>query len=167
VELNRCFAAWVETVYHPRVHSETGVSPLDRLAAAVPPRPPNPGELHQAFLWCEHRTVSKTATVALHGNAYAVDAALVGRRVELLFDPFDLTRISVRFQGRPMGDGVPHQLRRHTHPQARPEPAEPTRAPTGIDYLALVEAGHAAELACRIDHAALGGADQTDREPPR
>jgi putative transposase len=168
VELNRCFAGWVETVYHARVHSETGASPLARLAAAVPPRLPGPGELHQAFLWCEHRTVTKTATVALHGNAYAVDAALVGRRVELLFDPFDLTRIQVRFQGRSMGDGVAHQLRRHTHPQARPEPAEPARRPTGIDYLALVEARHAAELAGRIDYAALGGADQrTDREPPR
>jgi hypothetical protein len=31
--------------------------------------------------------VAKTATVGLHGNTYEVDAALVGRRVELVFDP--------------------------------------------------------------------------------
>jgi putative transposase len=80
-ELNRLFAAWVETVYHVRVHSETGATPLARLAAADPPRPPTPAELHEAFLWCAHRTVAKTATVALHGNSYSVDAALVGRRV--------------------------------------------------------------------------------------
>jgi hypothetical protein len=66
-----------------------------------------------------------------------------------------------------MGDGVPHQLRRHTHPQARPEPAEPARAPTGIDYLALVEARHAAELAHRIDYAALAGAERPDTDPSR
>ena len=157
-ELNRCFAAWVETVYHARVHSETGATPLARLAAAQPPRLPIPAELHEAFLWCEHRTVSKTATVALHGNSYAVDAALVGRKVQLQFDPFDLTRVHVSYQGRPMGDGVPHQIRRHTHPQARPDPAEPPRPPTGIDYLTLVEAAHAAALARRIDYAALATA---------
>lgn len=170
VELNRCFAAWVETVYHVRVHTETRVTPLARLAAADPPRLPAPAELHEAFLWCEHRTVTKTATVALHGNSYAVDAALVGRKVTCLFDPFDLTRLHVYYQGRPMGDGVPQQIRRHTHPQARPDPAEPARPPSGIDYLALIEAAHAAELARRIDYATLTdpapGADTTGPVEP-
>jgi hypothetical protein len=29
-EMNRLFTAWVETVYHRRVHSETGSAPLPR-----------------------------------------------------------------------------------------------------------------------------------------
>jgi putative transposase len=161
-ELNRLFAAWVETVYHARVHSETGAAPLARLAAADPPRLPSPAELHEAFLWCAHRTVTKTATVTLHGNSYGVDAALVGRRVELQFDPFDLSRVHVSYQGRAMGDAVPAEIRRHAHPQARPEPAESSLPPTGIDYLALVEAAHATELARRIDYAALSGAGPDD-----
>ena len=37
-ELNRLFAAWVETVYHRRVHSETGETPLERLARRRPHR---------------------------------------------------------------------------------------------------------------------------------
>ena len=57
----------------------------------------------EAFLWSQERTVTKTATVSLHGNQYEVDAALVGRKVELVFDPFDLTRIEVRYQHRPFG----------------------------------------------------------------
>ena len=40
--------------------------------------------------------MTKTATVSLHGNSYEVDPALVRRKVELVFDPFDLTRIEVR-----------------------------------------------------------------------
>ena len=44
----------------------------------------------------EWRTVTKTATVGLHGNIYEVDAALIGRKVELVFDPFDLCDIQVR-----------------------------------------------------------------------
>lgn len=146
VEMNRLFAAWVETVYHRRVHSETKATPLQRFVASGPFAIPTPAQLHEAFLWSEQRTVTKTATVALHGNAFEVDAALVGRRVECVFDPFDLTSIEIRYQGRPMGAGVPRVIGRHTHPMARPEKAmvPPT---TGIDYLALLADRHAAELA--------------------
>jgi putative transposase len=38
-------------------------------------------------LWSEHRSVTKVATVSLHSNTYEVDPALVGRKVELVFDP--------------------------------------------------------------------------------
>ena len=76
--LNRLFTAWVETVYHRRRHTETGEAPIDRLLAAGPPTLPTPAALHEAFLWSETRTVTKTATISLHGNAFEVDAALVG-----------------------------------------------------------------------------------------
>ena len=155
VELNRLFTAWVETVYHRRPHSETGQPPLQRWLAAGPPSLPTPEQLHEAFLWSAHRTVTKTATCSLHGNIYQVDAALVGRKVELVFDPFDLTRIEVRYQGRSMGQAVPHRIGRHVHAKARPDATPPPAAPTGIDYLRLVEARHTAELADRLRYADL------------
>jgi putative transposase len=95
-ELNRLFSAWLEVVYHRRTHTETGMSPLERFDAAGAPQLPTPALLREAFLWGQERTVTKTATVSLHGNRYEVDAALAGRKVELIFDPFDLTRIEVR-----------------------------------------------------------------------
>jgi putative transposase len=153
--LNELFTAWVETVYHQRVHSETGQTPLARFTAADPPGLPTPAQLHEAFLWSEHRLVAKTATVSLHGNTYEVDAALVGRRVELVFDPFDLSELSVRYQGRDMGTAVGHQIGRHVHPAARPE-AGPVQAPvTGIDYLGLVRDRHTAALTERVNYAGL------------
>jgi len=136
-ELNRLFAAWVEVDYHRRVHSETKTAPLQRFLAGGPPKLPAPGLLREAFLWSEQRTVTKTATVSLHGNHYEVDAALVGRRCELIFDPFDLTRIEVRYQGRAMGLAVPVRIGRHVHPQAKREPDPPATA-TGIDFLGLL-----------------------------
>lgn len=154
-ELNRLFAAWVETVYHRRAHSETHQAPLDRLGAGPPPRLPGPEALHEAFLWSEHRTVTKTATVSLHGNTFEVDAALVGQRVEVVFDPFAMDRVEVRFQGRPMGAGVPHRISRHAHPKARPDAAPPPAPASGIDYLGLVAARHEAELAKAINYAQL------------
>jgi len=146
VEMNRLFAAWVETAYHQRVHSETKATPLARFVAGGPFAIPTPAQLHEAFLWSETRTVTKTATVSLHANTFEVDAVLVGRRVECVFDPFDLTAIEIRYQGRSMGAGVARVIGRHTHPMARAD-TPPAPAATGIDYLALLADRHATELA--------------------
>jgi len=85
----------------------------------------------------------------------------VGARIELLFDPFDLSEIEVRYQGRAMGRAVPRRIGRHTHPQARPE-AAPEPRPSGIDYLGLVAARVAAEERARIAYAAVAGDDRHD-----
>ena len=158
-ELNRLFSAWLEVVYHRRVHTETGQTPLERFDAAGAPKLPTPALLSEAFLWSVERIVTKTATVSLHGNSYEVDAALVGRKVELIFDPFDLTRIEVRYQHRPFGLAVPLVIGRHTHPQAQRElPSPPTG--TGIDYLKLLAEQRDAELGGhRIDYSALAKPD--------
>jgi putative transposase len=163
-ELNRLFSAWLEVVYHRRVHSETGQTPLERFDAAGAPTLPTPALLREAFLWSVERTVTKTATVSLHGNQYEVDPALVGRKVELVFDPFDLTRIEVRYQHRPFGLAIPLQIGRHTHPQAEREVPPPTA--TGIDYLKLLADRRDAELGGqRIDYASLtNGADSDSRD---
>ncbi len=152
-ELNTLFAAWVEVVYHRRVHTETRATPLERFASAAPPALPSPALLREAFLWSETRMVTKTAMVSLFGNSFEVDAALVGRRAQLVFDAFDLTDIEVRFEGRAMGKAVPVRISRHTHPKARPD-AAPAPVPTGIDYLSLLAAHRDAELTGRrIDYA--------------
>src|SRR3954451_2832466 len=167
VELNRLFAAWVETAYHRRVHTETGPTPLERFTAAGPPVLPSPELLHEAFLWSEQRTVTKTATVSLHGNVFEVDASLVGRKVDVVFDPFDLTTVEVRWQGRPMGRGVPQATARHTHPKARPEAAPPP-ATTGLDSLGLLAEQHERRLADQarpIDYSALTASPDEIAEP--
>jgi putative transposase len=154
--LNELFTAWVESVYHRRPHTETGQRPLERFLAPGAPVPPDADLLREAFLWSEKRTVTKTATVSLHGNTYQVDPALVGCRVELVFDPFDLTDLAVRYCDRPVGSAVPHRIGRHVHPAARPD--SPQQAPppeTGIDYLDLVRARHTAELTETVSYAAL------------
>ena len=156
--LNELFTAWVETVYHQRVHSETQQAPLDRFTAGVaagPPVLPSPATLAEAFLWSERRLVAKTATVSLHGNTYEVDAALVGRRVELVFDPFDLSQLSVRYQDRDMGTAVPHRIGSHVHPAAKPQPSSGPGPVTGIDYLGLVRDRHTAVLSERVNYAGL------------
>jgi len=153
LELNALFTAWVESVYHHQIHSETGQTPLTRWhdgwqAAGHGPVMPATDALTEAFLWSVLRTVTKTATVSLHGNTYQVEAALAGRKVELVFCPFNLEVIEVRHGEKSFGHAVPHVITRHTHPKARPETPEPPPVPaTEIAYLQLVADAHHAQVA--------------------
>jgi putative transposase len=154
-ELGRTFQAWVESVYHRRVHSETGQAPLERFLAAGAPTVPSEGSLREAFGWSEVRTVSRTGTVGMHGNSYEVDPGLAGRRVELVFDPLELADVEVRADGHHAGLAVPLRIKRHVHPRAQP-PAQPP-ASTGIDYLGLIRQRRERELKARIDYRHLPG----------
>ncbi|MGH9181848.1 MAG: DDE-type integrase/transposase/recombinase, partial [Acidimicrobiales bacterium] len=89
-ELNDRFEAWAEQVANRRVHAETSQIPVERWEAGGPPRAAEPARLREAFLWVASRRVTKTATVSLEANQYSVDPALVGRRVELRYNPADL-----------------------------------------------------------------------------
>jgi len=149
--------AWVEPVYPRQVHSETGHTPLARWTAGGPFGLPTPDALAEAFLWEEHRTVTKTALVSLQGNTYQVDPLLVGRRVELVFDPFDLSTIAVRLRGIPAGTAIPHRIGRHSHVKARPENPPQAPTPTGIDYARLIDHAHQAQLGEGVNYAALAG----------
>jgi len=140
-ELNDLFGAWAQTVANRRVHKETNETPLARFEAGGPHRAAGPEKVAEAFRWSATRKVTKTATVPLEGNAYAVDPSLVGRRVELRYDPEDLSVLDVYVDGHPAGRAVSFVTARHVHravPQAkRPEPID-----TGIDYLHLVAKAH-------------------------
>jgi len=169
LELNRLLTAWIETEYHRRTHSETGQSPLDRWDAGWSrlgrtPAMPTAPDLTEAFLWSEYRTVTKTATVSLHGNIYQVDGALVRRKVELVFSPFDMETVEVRYQNKGLGKALPYNITRHVHPKARAETPEPAVVPaTGIDYLELTAQTHHEQIRAdrRIGYDALFG----DRHP--
>jgi len=163
-ELNRLFTAWVESVYHARTHSETAMAPLARWMTGAPYPVPAPADLAEAFRWSDYRTVSKTALISLYGNRYQVDPSLVGQRVELVFDPFDLTFLRVRLSGTDVGTATPFQINRHSHPKARPEvPAEEPKPTTGIDYLGLLDAVHTAEIAEKVNYSALSDAEHPGR----
>jgi putative transposase len=155
-QLNDLFAAWAERIANRRVHAETGQAPIERFQAGGPPRQADPGLLREAFRWSVTRKVTRTATVPLEGNSYAVDPALTGRRVELRYDPEDLSRLDVFLDGRPAGAAVPFVTRRHVH-RAVPQATRPQPAATGIDYLGLVAAAHDQEAGAgaKIDFARL------------
>jgi hypothetical protein len=88
--LNRRLAAWLEGEYHHTPHRGLdGQTPLERWAqTADQVRFPEPTlDLDDLFLGEATRKVQKDRTVSLDGIVYEVDAALVGERVTLRYDP--------------------------------------------------------------------------------
>ncbi|MGY4544534.1 putative transposase [Arthrobacter sp. UYNi723] len=150
-ELNALFISWVQMVYHRTVHSTTGQTPLARWDAGWENRRPDrrdPEVIAEAFRWSATRKVTKTATVSLQGNTYQVDPMLAGTRIELIYDPFDLTGpVAVAAAGGiPAGDAVLLEIRRHVHPKAvnaaKDADTGARNAASGIDYLRLVQTRH-------------------------
>jgi putative transposase len=142
-ELNDLFIAWAEQVANARAHAETKQPPMERFLEGFRPDIPAPSTLAEAFRWSVTRRVTKTATISLLANRYQVPAQLIGRAVELRFDPEDLAKVDVYDNGALVGPATPFTIGRHVHPavpQAAPEP--PSEGP-GVDYLGLVAAAHA------------------------
>jgi putative transposase len=138
-ELNDSFMAWAEQVANTRVHAETKTTPIARFLVDGPPKRPDPTVVREAFRWSVTRRVTKTATVSLFANRYGVEPFLIGRTVELRFDPEDLTVIDVIFGGEVICQAVPYSIGRHVHP-AVPQAIPPRQEQDGpgIDYLGLV-----------------------------
>lgn len=139
-QLNESLLAWLEVVYHRKLHSETGQSPLERFRQDPDPvtRPVDPEELRQAFLHRVERTVYRTATVSFQGNRYTVPAYLRGKRVELRYDPFDLTRLEVWYDDTFLQLAEPEEIVTTSHPDVDPDPLPTPPPDSGLDYLALL-----------------------------
>lgn len=104
-ELNHQLSIWIETVYHPRTHSATGVSPQERFNQAVHQlRHLDPHQdIHRLFYTRVHRTVRNDGTVRLENELYEVDLALRGLTIQLRFDPFSRDHIEVYYRGQSFG----------------------------------------------------------------
>lgn len=88
--LNRRLWGWLQGEYHHTPHRGLdGHTPLERWAqTAQDVRFPEPQlDLDDLFLFEATRKVQKDRTVSLAGVVYEVDAALVGERVTLRYDP--------------------------------------------------------------------------------
>jgi putative transposase len=88
--LNRRLHVWLQSEYHHSPHRGLeGQTPLERWAqTSAEVRFPETGlDLDELFLFETTRKVQKDRTVSLNGTLYEVDAALVGERITLRYDP--------------------------------------------------------------------------------
>jgi putative transposase len=142
-ELNAYFEAWLAERYRVDVHSETGEPPAERFAAHATFRPaPDLAQLDELLRLRKRAKVHKKwSTVEVDTVRYVVDAALRGRRVHVLYDPFDPSYVLVEYDGRIVQRATP--LRPGEVPPELPEPKRPEAT---VDYLALLRADYEARM---------------------
>lgn len=104
-QLNTKLSAWIQTVYHQRLHSATGQSPEARYQQAAPAlRHWDPAlEIEPLFYLRLDRTVRKNGTVRLDSQLYEVPLSLRALKIQLRLDPWRRTRIEVWYQSKFMG----------------------------------------------------------------
>lgn len=117
--VNTFFGAWLEQRYHCRRHSTLKMSPRQAMDNAREnhldmARNVDSGTVHEAFLWREKRAVSQTGAVKIYSNLYEVDDDLLGKTVELRFNPYDLRRILVYYEGLFRCEARPYQMKKFT-----------------------------------------------------
>ena len=113
--LNRRLWAWVEGEYHHAPHRGLERNtPVEQWAlCAQDVSFPEPGmDLDDLFLFECMRKVQKDRTVSLNGVVYEVDAALVGEKITLRFDPGAAPErpIQVCHKGKTIEQAKPVQL---------------------------------------------------------
>lgn len=143
-DLNRYFRAWLEKMYHQRVHSTLKKRPAAVLTTHGPLRLVQPQVLEDAFQWTYTAKVDKTACIAVQGNTYEVEPILVGQKVTLRYNPFDLARIQVWLESRQYADAIPLKMRRHTDKRVTraDSPLSDLPAEPGISFLETITAAH-------------------------
>jgi len=169
-ELNASLWAWLECVYHQRVHSETQQTPLARFSAGLDQiRTVDPETLRRAFLWRHSRKVNRDATLSLQGNCYQVDPRFAGRTLELRFDPFDLSQVELFLDGQPQGLATVLTQGRQRHlavARLATDPPDPPRPKSSLDYLAVLRAEHQAQQQKELGRLPFARLTPPDTTPP-
>lgn len=103
-ELNETLAAWIEIEYNNKLHSSTGETPNNRFNNSAlkysPKRITNIDSFNANFLWRECRVINKYGTISLFANIYRIYDVGIGEKVEVRFNPFDLTEIHIYHGGK-------------------------------------------------------------------
>jgi hypothetical protein len=137
----------VEGEYHQKAHRGIGgETPLDqwlRLSEGIRSLPPEV-DLDELFLEETTRRVRKDGTLTLRGKTFEVGPVLVGERVKVHFDPFDLRRVLVQDREEVMHEAWPVDLYgnrfvRRDPPQEPPAPKSEIKLRSLEDLLSKSE----------------------------
>lgn len=83
----------------------------------------------------------KDGCIELQGNTYQVDPVFAGRKLQLHFDPFDLSHIELFFGGNSFGNATVIQQGREKHIAVQhlaTQPLAPPKPKSSLDYLAAL-----------------------------
>ena len=98
-DYNNYFNVWLTECYHARKHSGLkGLSPeVAYNSSKTPLRFTTPETIASAFMHVETRKVDKSGCISFKGKKYEVGVLLVGRTVDVAYDPGDIETITVEY----------------------------------------------------------------------
>lgn len=106
-DLNQALQDWTQQVYHRRLHSSTGQSPLERFASHLELIRKPPFDLDDHFRKEVRRRVNKDRSVSINGRSFEAPTRLIGEQVSLLFHEETPTKVEIVLRGEPQGFLVP------------------------------------------------------------
>jgi len=139
-DLNERLWSWIE-VYHRTEHDSLGTTPLlrwQRDIEQIRQLPPDT-DLRRLFFHRWDRLVRRDSTFRMRRQFYEAPAHLVGQKIEVRFDPFDLSQVEIYFQGQRQGLARPvDPVLNAQLPSSKPAPAAALE-PTGINFVELLK----------------------------
>ena len=134
-EINGLLRVWLTECYHNREHAGIGETPENAYKSSkVPLRFVPPETVAEAFLRLDRRKVDKSGCISFSGKKYEAGILFIGHTVDVVYDPADLSVITVEDNGT----GASLRVRElvigtHTGPRPKmpemllPEPPETSR----------------------------------------
>lgn len=108
--LNQDLDQWLETVYHQRAHTATGMTPFDRFTKHLACIRNAPENLKDYFRKAVYRTVARDRTITLDGNLFEAPVLLIGKRVLLLYHEHEPKQVEIFWDKKSHGFLVPVNL---------------------------------------------------------
>ena len=140
-ELNERLWTWIEQVYHRSEHDSLATTPLlrwQRDIEQIRQLPPNT-DLRRLFFHRWDRLVRRDSTFRMCRQFYEAPAHLVGQKIEVRFDPFDLSQVEIYFQGQQQGLARPvDPVLNAQLPSSKSAPAAAPES-TGINFVELLQ----------------------------
>jgi len=154
-ELNRKFSIWLDEGYIHAAHDALKLEERDpHTGEILSKRERTPYQTYtedpakvkyissleccDAFLWEEQRTVDKSGCIKLAGVVFDVGVALIRRRVDVRYDPFDISVVEIwcegKFQRKAEKLDIPEFV-----PKAEVNPPVPPSKPTHSRLLKVYE----------------------------
>ena len=141
-ELNSALAAWIEVEYNNKIHSATGETPNDRYQNNLKLHPPKRitdiEQFNALFLWQSEKTVDKFGKIRFQKNLYPLRSLAPGSKVELRYDPFDLSVLQVFYQKSYHGTLKASKLTRGVVSKLPEERKPTTVSPEAIEYFRVI-----------------------------
>lgn len=100
--LNERFFDWLEKDYHRKVHSALDVTPIDKYMSQIDKikMVDNPKTLKTIFFKRVKRKVKHDRTISLNKTLYEVPPTLIGKKVEVRFDPETFDQVLLYEEGK-------------------------------------------------------------------